>query len=292
MAKKQKKATRKTTKSRRRKGWQARFIPWAKRFGLYIGAFVLILWLGAWIVFSGAAGSAWRWSEAQALELSADMGLRIDNILLEGREHASRDILLALINVRKGDPLFSLNPEEARDLIRRVDWVRDARIERRWPDTIYIDIQERRPLALWQRSEKLHLIDTAGEIIMTGRMERFKTLKIVIGEDAPQKAGALIETLKAHEPLYTRMRAAQRIDTRRWNLVLKNGTIVKLPENDVSKAIQRVVDMHDAQDLLDRPLESIDARAPDRLIVRTRPGELQNLKLPAAGQDDNDQKAL
>lgn len=262
-------------------------MPWARRIGLYGGGIVLVIWIGAWIVLSGAAGQAWRWGERQVLEASADMGLRIENILLEGRENANRDILLALMNVRKGDPLFSLNPEEARDLIRRVDWVADARIERRWPDTVFVAITERQPLALWQRDKRLHLIDDAGEIIMTGDMERFQDLKIVIGEDAPQHARSILSILETFPDLYDKTRAAQRMDNRRWDLVLAQGTTVKLPETDIGPALSRLHEAHEERRILDHNLQSIDVRKSGSLIIRARPGEAEQYKA-AAGQSRPD----
>jgi len=259
-----------------------------QRFGTALAVLALILWLASWLVLSGSLQRGGEWARQQFLAVTADWGLVVDDILLEGREYASADVLLALINIRKGDPLFALDPVEAAELIKRIDWVKSVRVERRFPGTVYIAIEERQPLALWQKDRKLHLLDQDGEVISTGGMERFKDLIIVIGDDAPRRAPDLIEALGYEPAVKDRVEAASLIGDRRWNLSLDKGQEVKLPEDDMALALKSLADAQSSDGLMDKDVMSIDLREPGRIVVRPRAGAVQEYKSSVRSKNNGD----
>ena len=67
------------------------------------------------------------------------------------------------------------------------------------------------------------------------------------------------------------MVAAVRVGGRRWNLRLNNGADVLLPEGAEAPAMARLMELQTAQALLDRPVQALDLRLPDRLVVRPLP---------------------
>jgi cell division protein FtsQ len=259
------------------------FLPWMRRFGVALAAFVLVLWLGAWLVMSGTMARGKNWLDNAVLMATRDMGFKVDNIMVEGREHADPQTLLALINVQKGDPLFSFDPAAAQDLISGIGWVRSARIERRWPGTIYIGLTERVPLALWQQDKKQVLLDTDGHSITSEGLKEFAGLPVVIGEDAPAHAADLISSLKAEPSIAARLKAASRIGGRRWDLLMDNGVLVRLPEEDMPLALSTLARAQEQDAILQKPLESIDLREAGRLIVQTRPGAVEEYKASLTG---------
>lgn len=271
-------STLRNTGNRRRKGKLAVILPWLRRFGVVLGAGVFALWLGTWLWMSGSIGHAAHWSEQKIIEASADMGFRVSNILVEGRNYTDPDALRAIINSQKGDPLFAFNPDEAQVLIEQINWVKRVHVERRLPGTIYIGLEERQPLALWQENQKLALIDDQGRVITSERLSRFKDLMIVTGKGGKENAPELIADLKAEDVLYGRTEAAQRIGERRWDLKLKPGITVKLPEGDVGLALRRLALAQDEDGLLDKDITSADLRDPTRITVQTRPGAVQEYK--------------
>jgi cell division protein FtsQ len=274
------------TQNKRRQGHLAVVLPWLRRFGIMLVCSAVMAWAGAWFFMSGADARTAQWAKHKALELSARMGFTIENILVEGRVYTDADILRAVINVQPQDPLFSFDPAEAKALIERIGWVRHAHVERRLPGTIYIVIDERKPVALWQKDKKLSLIDSEGQVITTEGLGRFKDLLVVVGEDAPQNAPAFVANLSAEVSLLQRARAAQRIGSRRWDLVLDKDITVNLPEEDVGLALRRLALAQQEDGLLDKEITNIDLREPDRMIVRTRPGAVQEYKAGLKPGDD------
>lgn len=270
--------TRRKTIDRRLGGRRAIWVNRVQRFGIKLAVVVFIVWMGAWLHFSGSFSRAGYWVDEKILDITADMGFKVENILVEGREFTDAQALRAIINIDKGDPLFLFDPGAARKSIEELSWVKKARIERRLPDTIYIGIEERLPLALWQKDKQLHLIDADGQVVNTDGLKRFKDLIVVMGEGAPAQAKALLDNIAAEPVLQERTKVARWIDGRRWDLSFEKDITVKLPETDLGLALRRLALAQEEDGLLDKDITSVDLREPDRIVVRTRPGAVQEYK--------------
>lgn len=262
--------------NRRRKGILALIFPWFKRFGVTLAGLAAIIWLGAWFFLSDADTHTSDWVNTKIVNATASLGFEVDNIMLEGRNHTDPEILKAIINIQKGDPLFAFDPTEAKQSIEEIAWVETAHVERRLPDTIYIRLNERKPLALWQKDKKLRLIDQYGEVIPVTNMKPFKNLVIVIGENAPQNTEELFRVLVGEPDIFKRIESAGLIADRRWDIIFQNDLRVKLPEQDVAFAISRLARAQADDKILDKDLTGIDLRDPTRMIVTTKPGASQD----------------
>lgn len=226
----------------------------------------------------GAAQRGGAWAQQKTFELAADAGFSVENILVEGRLHSDPDVLRGIINVQRGDPIFAFDPEDAKELIERVSWVKEAHVERRLPDTIYIGLIEREPMALWQNKRKIRVIDSEG-VTLTDRMTGpYSDLIILVGESAPRHAASLMALFAAEPLVHDRVEAATWVGDRRWDLKLKNGAVVRLPENDPGLALRRLAQAQEEDGLLDKDLGVIDMREADRITVRTKPGAVQEYK--------------
>lgn len=227
---------------------------------------------------SGLIGHTVHKAEQAFYSTTAEAGFAVQDIYLEGRIHADADVLRALLNTEKGDPILAFDPASAKEMIERVSWVKEAHVERRLPDTIYIGLEERKPLALWQHKGKVRIVDTDGLTITDNRKNAFRELPIIVGENAPRHAPGLISMISVERVLAERMDAASWIGDRRWDLTLKSGAVVKLPEDDVALALARLVKAQKDDGLLDKRVKMIDVRNADRIIVQTRPGAVQEYK--------------
>lgn len=224
------------------------------------------------------------------LAASGRLGLMVGEVFVEGRDETPAANILAVLDVHRGAPILGFDPAAAKAELERLPWVRSAAVERRLPDTIYVRISERRPLALWQRHSQLALIDRDGNEIPGVDIRRFAHLPLVVGEDAPPHAAALVALLATEPELQRRVSAAQRVGGRRWNLRLDNGVDVRLPEVNPGAAWLKLAEMVRADKILDRNINLIDLQQIDRMIVRvvreppaTAPGSGTPAKRTPAG---------
>lgn len=250
---------------------------------------VVPLWRRPWAVpafaavmisiFSGSAwwavetGQAERWSSQakwQVIAVTGRLGFTVQDILVEGRRETKQKDLLKAIRLARGAPIFAFDLDAARQRVEALPWVRQAVVQRKLPDTIYLKIHERKPLALWQHNRRFSLIDETGTVIARQRISRFSNLLVVVGKKAPKHASEIIKILSAEPVLRKKVKAAVWIGDRRWNIRLKDGIDVRLPEDNPAGAWQRLAEYNRKHDVLNRDVKVLDLRQPDRLIVRTR----------------------
>ncbi len=85
------------------------------------------------------------------------------------------------------------------------------------------------------------------------------------------------------------VRASILVAERRWNLRLKNGLDVRLPEADVPAAIERLLALDRDVKLMSRNILAIDLRLPDRVTVRLSDAAAQ-ARLDKDNKDKKDKK--
>lgn len=260
-------------------------MPFLKRFGIVLSIAVAGFWAGSWYWLSGNMDRTKQWASTQIIETGGDMGFTVENILVEGRVHTDAKILKAIVSVQKGDPLFAFNPDTAREQLKDINWIRDVHVERRLPDTIYIGIQEKKPLALWQTGKDLKLLDEQGGVIAEEDLGQFRDLVIVMGDDAPAQAPELMKNLSAEPFILKRVKAAKWIGGRRWDLVFAAGVTAKLPEGEIGLALRRLGAAAEAEALLEKDIVFVDLREEGRMIVQTTPGAVEEYQASKAGSN-------
>jgi cell division protein FtsQ len=243
---------------------------------------ILVALLGLGFVCGLVAGALWIKSrgyvalalaEAAALgqESIHGLGLTVREIYVVGRQRAAPKSVRRAIAVARGDSMLAFDPQAARARLLALGWVRDAAVFRRFPDVVEVHLEERQPLALWQRKGRLVLIDGEGQTIVATGLERFRDLPIIVGPDAARHAAGLLDFLKSEPSLFAEVEAAVRVGGRRWNIKLGNGIEVNLPEQDPEASWRRLARMSREHGVFERDIEAIDMRLPDRLVVRMTP---------------------
>jgi cell division protein FtsQ len=205
--------------------------------------------------------------------VTAFAGLRVTDVAIQGRANTPEPLLRAAIGVNRGDPILGFSVELARQRIESLSWVEQATVERQLPGTVVVYLKERRPFAVWQNQGKFMLIDRNGQVVANQNVADFRQLPLVVGPGAPAAAAKLVDALTDRPDLQKRIVAAVRVAERRWNLQMTNGISVMLPEGHAVEAIDRLMQLQQQHELLDRPLVAIDMRLGDRLVVRPRPDE-------------------
>jgi cell division protein FtsQ len=215
-------------------------------------------------------------------EAAVAIGFGVQEVYVSGRRETASDDLIAALDVAIGDPLPFLDLEGRRARVAALPWVGGVVVERRLPGILVVHLTEKRPMALWQNDGEVRVIDRNGGVIAGVDPRRFADLPLVVGPDAPAHAAELLAIL-ASEPAYARrVDAAIRIAGRRWDVRLDNGVTIALPAEGAGSAWSRLVEADAATSLLQREVETIDLRLPDRMFLRLTPEGLEALGAPEA----------
>ncbi|MBI4184764.1 MAG: FtsQ-type POTRA domain-containing protein [Proteobacteria bacterium] len=221
-----------------------------------------------------AGGEAWR----TALALGAESGLKVSEIVIEGRERMPLTELAGALGVGWGESILAFDPRAARERIEALSWVREAEVSRWFPGTVRLRIVERVPFALWQHQGRFAVIDREGAVILDdaggpGALAPYAGLPLVVGEGAATAAADALALVAAFPSLAPRVSAMVRVGDRRWNLRFDTGVDVLLPEEDARGALARLAGLEARHGLLERRIDRVDMRLPDRLVVHATPAE-------------------
>jgi cell division protein FtsQ len=167
-----------------------------------------------------------------------------------------------------------------RNELMQYSWIEDARVSRRLPDTLVVDIVERKPAAVWQNKQRLSLVDEKGVVLERVDPQAMPDLPIVIGDRANGQVaslGALLENVPALKPA---LGGATWVGNRRWDLRFKSGETLSLPEGEdmAAIALAKFQKMDGTDRLLGRGFARFDMRDPQKMFVRVKretPGSSQ-----------------
>ena len=195
-------------------------------------------------------------------------GMRIATVSLSGQRQVSREAIFAAAGVTDRSSLLFLDVADARAKLEAIPWIAEATVRKLYPDRLQITVTEREAFALWQQQGKVHVIAADGTVLAAKVEPRLAALPFVVGNGAAVKARDFLAVLDRYPSVRDSVRAAILVADRRWNLRLKNGIDVRLPDTDVERALETLARLHAEKNLLNRDITAVDLRLPDRLTVR------------------------
>lgn len=243
------------------------FMQKCKAAGIYLVCAGVVCGLSYLLWSSGAPGRVGAIIAERTLAATTAAGFTVKDVAVTGNTHLPRAAILKVAGVRRGVPVFTVDLDAAHERLRTLSWVKEARLSRRLPGTILVEVEERAPFALWQVNKKISLIDAEGVVLATRGLARYEDLPLVVGEGAEKSAAALFTLLKAEPELAKQVSSAVRVGARRWDLYLANGIVVRMPAENEGLALARLARAARKVDLLSKSIAHIDLRLPDRLVI-------------------------
>ena len=236
---------------------------------LAVAAVLLAVLFGGarWMWHAGLLQAPVESARSGLVAASADLGLRLREVLLVGRRHVPREAVLAASGLELGSPMLTLDPGRMRTRLERNPWIKRARVTTRFPDTVFIEIEESRPFALWQRDGRLRMVDEQGEVIADRDLHRYTHLPLIVARSAPARAKPVLDMLAREPDLKRRVRALIEVGGRRWNIRFDNGIDVRLPEDEAAAAWSELAELDRRHAVLARRISAIDLRIPGRIVV-------------------------
>lgn len=231
---------------------------------MILGVVAVGLWMAA--SFAGVPAMA----RDQVAVFAHDAGFELHNVNVRGTNNLNE---LKIYQIALGDrnrAMPFVDVDALRERLLALSWVEDARVSRQLPDTLVIDVVERKPVAVLQKIDRLVLIDKDGIELEAVSEDRAKGKLRLKGPGAGRQVAALSELLEAAPALRPKVKGAEWVGNRRWNLTFKTGQILALPEGkDVSaKALITFAQLDGRNRLLGGKAVAFDMRAPDRIYLR------------------------
>ena len=244
---------------------------------------VLVLALGLTLA-TGGRGEMLAQATGQGIDGKfGDAGFRLKVIHVEGASPMATADIVRIAGLYKDQPLLGMDLEALRKRVETVGWVKEARIVRLLPDTLVVAVVERRQLAVWQHAGRQFVIDDHGKIIPEADAGRFASLPLVVGEGGAEHAPEILPVIAQRPKLMERMDALVRVDDRRWDLRLKDGSLIQLPAVGEEESLMRLEQLDQRSRIMELGFERIDLRNPEVVAVRPRQAPPPGSALAADG---------
>jgi cell division protein FtsQ len=230
----------------------------------------------------------------QYAQLAAKAGFQVQRVEVSGMERVDQLKVYELVLAEKDRAMPLVDIDKVRAELLQYGWIKDARVSRRLPDTLAVEIIERKPAAVWQRDGKYSLIDAEGIVLQNVAAGEAGELPLLNGTDANRHAVALNDLLDNATALKAQVVGASWIGNRRWDLRFKTGETLALPEGEkaAAEALLNFARMDGIHRLLGRDLIHFDLRDPERAYFRKAPkAEPANAESSDAGLKNSGKEA-
>lgn len=224
-----------------------------------------LVFLSATIFYALAVGG---YARTVSESLTSAAGFEIAAVKLSGQRETTEFEILEALEIEQGTSLALFDAAAARERLARIPWVETVSVQKLYPGTLQVRIDEREAFALWQRGDRLSVIDASGRVISDEVDGRYANLLMLVGHGAQYRGDRILAALEKMPELRPRVRAARLVSDRRWDLLLENGITVRLPETDVPRALADLMRLDAETGLLTRDITVVDIRLPDRVVVR------------------------
>jgi cell division protein FtsQ len=243
-----------------------RLATWA--FGLFLAAIAVVTLIA--LDVPAKIGLA-------AGEAVGDAGFRVRSVAVQGTRRMDPKPIYRIALDQRTTALPLVDVEAIRERLLDYGWVKDARVSRRYPDTLVVDIVERAPAALWQDGNRLSLIDSEGHVLDKVAVTRMPDLPLLVGAGANGHALALDALLGKAPTIKAQLVSASWVGQRRWDLAVQTGETIALPEGEgaAATALAKFAEKDKSAGLLGRGMERFDLRKAGQMTVRLprEPGE-------------------
>ena len=200
--------------------------------------------------------------------VTSSLGLTLKRVHITGASAEAEPAIRQALALQSGQPITSLDLDAIRERVQGVGWVKEARVVRLLPDTLIVEIKEHDRLAVWQEAGQIKVIDARGQVIAGADARRYPALPLVVGKGADTAAADILPLLAQRPRLMGKIDALVRVDERRWDLRLKDGSLIQLPATEQEAALIRLDALDQRERLLDLGFARVDLRTPDEVAVR------------------------
>lgn len=223
---------------------------------------VIILTVAGAIIAGNIIDRTVKKTSAAAGAMATHAGFGVAQVHLAGNVRTKPADIMAALDFRAGQSIFAINLRQVRARLMTLPWVADAEVKRRYPDDISVRVVERTAFARWQSPHGLLLVEQGGRVITGENADHYGKLPLLLGGGAPEKAAAFVNAVARHRSLVWRVQGYQYQSRRRWNLLLNDGVIVKLPESGFEKELDALDKLIVEKGVLESDIREIDMRDP------------------------------
>lgn len=223
--------------------------------------------------FTAHYGGVTKWAHDEFAGVVARAGFQVKRVEVVGANRIDYIKVYDIALSQQNRSMAAVDLDGVRADLLEYGWIKDARVSRRLPETLVIDIVERSPAAIWQHNQRLSLIDDSGVVLEPVTAATMPDLPLVIGPNANRRSRELAALLESSSSVKPLLAGATWVGNRRWDLRFESGETLLLPEGEeaAKQALAKFTHLEGSNRLLGRGILRFDMRDPARFVLRLPP---------------------
>ena len=185
--------------------------------------------------------------------------VEIENIYIIDKKVLKKTINNDLKNLS----LFSINEKKMLDILKKYEIIKSIEIKKVFPNKIKIKLVEKEIIATLINKKKKFYLTLNGEKIRFFKNENLDNLPKIFGEQ--KNFTQIYNSLKKLNFPINEIKSFYYFDIGRWDIILKNSNIIKLPVKDFNESLINYNELKNDQNFTKYKI--FDYRIKDQLIL-------------------------
>ena len=178
----------------------------------------------------------------------------INNIDITGLDIKDKSILLTEIQNFDLNNIFLIAKMDLANEIESNSLVENYFVFKRYPSSLNIDIEKTQFLAKINKNGQIFFIGSNGKFIKNDSLNN--QLPFIFGNPTVKEFFKIREIIDKSKISYSEIKNLYFYPSKRWDLELRDNTIIKLPIDDIDRALNLAIEFLDDNKLIDARIEN------------------------------------
>jgi len=191
---------------------------------------------------------------------------KIENIIINNNNLVDKEKMIKKLNDIKNKNIFLIKKEDIEQALNEIHFLEKVEVKKIYPNTIIIKIIETKPVAIFFQGKNKYFLDSLSNLIPYNETVNNNELPILFGKNANNYFVIFLNQLEVNSFPIGKIKDLNYFQAGRWDLVLKDNKIIKLPYNATNKIIKKSIELLNRKDF--KNYNIIDLRVDGKIIVQ------------------------
>ena len=190
---------------------------------------------------------------------------KITNIEITNNKKIEKKEIIDKLNHIYNKNILLVSANDIEEPLRKLDFLDNIKIKKKYPNTILIEIYETKPVAVLFKKNNKYIIDNLSKLTNYDDNLNQNNLPSVFGKDAEKDLINFINQLENNSFPKHKIKNYYYFQINRWDLMVKNEQLIKFPSKKRKQAIQQSVELLNRKDF--KNYKVIDLRIHGKIVV-------------------------
>jgi len=205
-------------------------------------------------------------SEMELISNQGNSLFDVKSIKIINNEKIKPDVIEEKLKKIYGQNIFFIKTSEIEKVTRNIIYLQSIEVKKKYPNTLIVKVFETSPLAILLKNSEYYILDSGANLILINADSVTNyNYPHIFGKNSEKYFLNFLQLLKKNNFPIIDIKSYYYFQIGRWDLQLKDGLLIRLPNNMIKNAIEKSVELLNKDDF--KNYEVIDLRINGRIIV-------------------------